>query len=204
MNHPRDPHSIQAPALRNPNQESGAPRLRATPPAMPRRAVEAPNSVRRPPEPAARYAQLEGRRMVVAKEITLSGQISKCDHLIVEGSVENMRYDGQSLEVVEGGVFNGMIEVETAVIAGLFDGTMTVRGQLVIRASGRVTGTIRYGELEVNTGGQLNGELQSITARAERGGYRGGTAVGNSVESILNELQEDSNNVVQRMAAVAE
>jgi cytoskeletal protein CcmA (bactofilin family) len=196
-NDPRDQHP--APALRqSPDQ---APRLRATPPAMPRRVVDMAQGgpMRRPGaiEPAGRMNQQEGRRMVVAKEITLSGQISKCDHLVVEGVVEGMRYDGQSLQVVESGIFNGTIEVENADIAGSYDGTMTVRGHLTVRSTGRVTGTIRYGEIEVVTGGQVNGELQSIVAASARSGYRGGS----SVESILSELEQEGGNVTQHRAA---
>lgn len=197
MNRPFDPRDAhQPPALRQADQGQ---RLRATPPSMPRRVVDAvaPGGVRRPgAEPAPRIAQKEGRRMVVAKDITLSGQISKCDHLVVEGSVEGMRYDGQSLQVIDGGVFNGTIEVDDAEIAGSYEGTMTVRGQLTVRASGRVSGTIRYGEIEINAGGQVNGELESIKATRN--------ARGNNVESILSDLQQDGEAQNPRAAAAGE
>src|ERR1044072_6879924 len=102
MNRPLDPREAHnAPALRDTN-----PRLRVTPPSSPVRRMEPTAPVRRAPEPVSRYSQIEGRRMVVGKEITLSGQISKCDHLVVEGDVEGMRYEGQSLEVIDGGHFN--------------------------------------------------------------------------------------------------
>lgn len=123
----------------------------------------APQQVaRRQPESQRGLATSEGRKMVIAAEITLSGQISKCDYLVVEGGVEGMRYDGRSLEVTESGFFNGSIEVDSADIAGVFEGIMHVRGRLSIQPTGRITGTVRYGELEINAGGQVNGELQSI------------------------------------------
>lgn len=145
----------------------GPPRqMRATPPTPPRRLGELSGPVpamrRAAPEPGPRYGQGDGRRMVVARDITLTGQISKCDYLIVEGIVESMRYDGQTLEVTESGSFNGQIEVETAEIAGIYDGTMIVRGRLIVRPTGRLSGNISYGELEVNAGGQVNGELKMI------------------------------------------
>lgn len=154
-----------SPALRNPD---GSPRgaLRATPPSTVRRVVDMPSapSMRRPPSDGPRFGTSsgEGRRMVVAKDITLAGQISKCDYLVVEGAVEGMRYDGQALEVAEGGAFNGSIEVDSAEIAGNFEGVVVVRGRLTIRPTGRITGTVRYGEIEINAGGQVNGELQSM------------------------------------------
>jgi cytoskeletal protein CcmA (bactofilin family) len=157
-------------ALRNPD---GSPRqaLRATPPAAAvRRVVDMPNtpSMRRPAADGPRFnaGSGEGRRMVVAKDITLAGQISKCDYLVVEGGVEGMRYDGQALEVAEGGSFNGSIEVDSAEIAGSFDGIVVVRGRLTVRPTGRITGTVRYGEIEINAGGQVNGELQGMQPAA--------------------------------------
>mgnify|MGYP003386531651 CR=1 FL=1 len=190
MNRPLDPRSETAvtttnssignsnaasgnasPALRNPD---GSPRnsggLRASPPTSVRRVVDMASTptMRRPVSDAPRFngGSGEGRRMVVAKDITLAGQISKCDFLVVEGTVEGMRYDGQALEVTEGGSFNGSIEVDSAEIAGAFDGIVVVRGRLTIRPTGRITGTIRYGEIEINAGGQVNGELQGMQPAA--------------------------------------
>lgn len=154
------------PALRNGSGEAPRQGLRATPPTSVRRVVDMPSgpSMRRPPADGPRFGTNggEGRRMVVAKDITLAGQISKCDYLVVEGGVEGMRYDGQALEVTEGGSFNGSIEVDTAEIAGNFEGVVVVRGRLTIRPTGRITGTVRYGEIEINAGGQVNGELQGM------------------------------------------
>lgn len=179
MNRPLDPRSEMsssntgapggsgggAPTLRNPDgSPRSTPPLRSSAP-PPRRVVDMPASpaMRRPVDgPRYNNASGEGRRMVVARDITLAGQISKCDFLVVEGSVEGMRYDGQALEVTEGGSFNGSIEVDSAEIAGTFDGVVVVRGRLTIRPTGRITGTVRYGEIEINAGGQVNGELQGM------------------------------------------
>lgn len=183
LNRPTDPRNESTPttgsgsaafsAARSPNPDVRG-QLRATAPTQPRRVVDMPgsapvsNAARRPPVDGPRYGQGEGRRMVVARDITLAGQISKCDTLIVEGAVEGMRYDGQSLEIADGGSFNGSIEVDSAEIAGSFDGVMLVRGRLSVRPTGRITGTVRYGEIEINAGGQINGELQGMQTNAPR------------------------------------
>jgi cytoskeletal protein CcmA (bactofilin family) len=169
MNRPNDPSDLS-------NMQRGTgprPQLRGSaPPAQPRRqgVVDMPN-LRRGPEaaPASRYPT-DGRRLVVGKDITLAGQISKCDYLIVEGMVEGMRYEGQSLEVTDSGSFSGNIEVDNADISGSFEGTMLVKNRLTIRPTGRVQGTIRYSELEVNAGGHIAGEIKVAEAmRAQQG-----------------------------------
>jgi cytoskeletal protein CcmA (bactofilin family) len=158
----------------------GRPQLRVSaPPAQARRSVTDMPSLRRTPE-STRSGSPEGRRLVVAKDITLTGQISKCDFLVVEGAVEGMRYEGQSLEVAEGGSFNGNIEVDNAEISGAFDGSISVRGRLTIRPTGRVAGTIRYGEIEINAGGQVTGEMSVMELSATLAGQAAAAASANA------------------------
>ena len=42
---------------------------------------------------------------------------------------------------------------------------MTARSQLIIHSTGRVSGTIRFGKLVVEEGGQLNGEISVISEK---------------------------------------
>jgi cytoskeletal protein CcmA (bactofilin family) len=46
-------------------------------------------------------------------------------------------------------------------VRGRFEGNLVVRKRLFIRATGRVSGTIRYGQLEIERGGQISGDIQS-------------------------------------------
>ena len=43
----------------------------------------------------------------------------------------------------------------------LLEGNLTVRKRLLIKASGRVSGTIRYGQIEIECGGQISGDVQA-------------------------------------------
>src|SRR6516225_9487949 len=53
-------------------------------------AARTPEAPRRPGEPVGqlRRSDAEVRKLIVGREITLSGEITSCDKLIVEGSVE--------------------------------------------------------------------------------------------------------------------
>ncbi len=100
------------------------------------------------------------RKLIVGKGLSLSGEITACDVLVVEGKVEAKLADGKLLEITESGQFKGNVEIENADIAGRYDGQIVVHGRLTVRGTGRVSGVIKYGELEINAGGQIIGELQ--------------------------------------------
>ena len=79
--------------------------------------------------------------------------------LVVEGSVEAALMDSRALEVASGGYFTGTAVVDSAQIAGHFEGDLTVEGLLTLASTGRIIGTIRFGELEVERGGTMTGTL---------------------------------------------
>lgn len=112
------------------------------------------------PSPIAPPMASEGRKLMVGRDIVLAGEITMCDYLVVEGRVECQLTDCKVIEIRETGFFKGTAEIEDAEIRGTFEGSITVRNRLLIRATGRVTGKIRYGMLEVECGGQVSGDLQ--------------------------------------------
>ena len=63
------------------------------------------------------------------------------------------------MQIAEQGAFKGSAEIDVAEIRGEFNGNLTVRQKLVIHSTGKVTGTIRYGKMEIEEGGQLAGEI---------------------------------------------
>lgn len=174
------PRPAGAPAAGRPQprpQPGGAP----APQAAPRPAPAAPGQRPAPAAPAAAPAnrarpagaaprpmggergnftgQPDNGRLTVGQEIKMSGEIKSCDRLVVEGTVEANLTDSRALEVTETGVFRGTAEIDMAEINGVFEGDLNVEGRLFVRAQGRVSGTVRYGELEIERGGRISGEI---------------------------------------------
>jgi cytoskeletal protein CcmA (bactofilin family) len=144
------------------------------PPAMPPRTPDLvrsadpgrpPDPLRRIGEPVGQYkAEGEMRRLSVGREITLSGEINSCDKLFIEGSVEANLTNCRDVDIAEGGLFKGSASIEEAEVRGRFEGNLVVRKRLLIKASGRVSGTIRYGQIEIECGGQISGDIQAQPA----------------------------------------
>ncbi|MEC9347537.1 MAG: polymer-forming cytoskeletal protein [Pseudomonadota bacterium] len=104
----------------------------------------------------------EPRTLMVGREINLRGEIGHCDRLVVHGRAEVTLTDCGSVEIAETGLLGGTAEVQQADVRGRFEGTLQVRGRLVIRSGGRVSGRISYAEIEIEAGGRLDGEITSI------------------------------------------
>ena len=112
--------------------------------------------------PAARDPS-ERRTLVVGRGISVQGVVQDAERLVVEGTVEATMIHATELSIAPGGVFKGEVEVEDAEIAGTIDGTLTARGSLVVRSTGRVLGTARCRRLQVEDGGQITGRIEMIT-----------------------------------------
>ncbi|HYP69618.1 MAG TPA: polymer-forming cytoskeletal protein [Variovorax sp.] len=113
---------------------------------------------------AANAAKESGAKLTVGPNIKLKGvEITDCDTLVVEGLVE-ATMDSRVMQIAETGAFKGSAGIDIAEIRGIFDGNLTVREKLVIHATGKVSGKIRYGKLVIEEGGQLSGEVSVGTS----------------------------------------
>jgi cytoskeletal protein CcmA (bactofilin family) len=123
----------------------------------------------------------QGRRLVVGQGITMSGEIEACDHLVVEGTVEAALKGASVLEISETGVFYGSVEIDEAVIAGRFEGELSVNGHLSVRSTGSITGTIAYKELAVEAGAMLDGKISPL---------KGGQSTSGPTEAVKGEQKK--------------
>jgi cytoskeletal protein CcmA (bactofilin family) len=103
-----------------------------------------------------------GSKLIVGPNIKLKGvEIDDCDTLVVEGRVEATMVS-RAIQIAETGAFSGKVDVDVAEIRGTFQGEMTARKKLVIHASGRVSGKIRFGKLLVQEGGEITGDVGAL------------------------------------------
>ena len=145
-------------------------------PAPPAAPASLPSSVAPAPRVAAQPASNEplpprveepgGSKLIVGPNIKLKGvEIDDCDTLVVEGRVEATMVS-RAIQIAETGAFSGKVDVDVAEIRGSFQGEMTARKKLVIHASGRVSGKIRYGKMLVQEGGEMSGDVGSLGENA--------------------------------------
>ena len=108
------------------------------------------------------------RVLTVGPDIQMKGEIASCDRVVIEGTVDATMRDVHTVELTETGSLKGTAEVEDAEISGSFEGDLVVHGKLTVHSSGRVRGNITYGEIEIQRGGQISGNVRNA-ADAKQG-----------------------------------
>jgi cytoskeletal protein CcmA (bactofilin family) len=100
------------------------------------------------------------RTLIVGKGMVVAGEIKDCDCLIVEGQVD-AEVLCKELKIAPGGLFTGTARVINAEVIGRFEGTLKVTQRLAVRESGRVSGQVRYQQIEIARGGQISGQIEA-------------------------------------------
>ncbi|MHA1598609.1 MAG: bactofilin family protein [Alphaproteobacteria bacterium] len=107
-------------------------------------------------------ARADSKTLIVGRDIRLAGEITECDRLIVEGHVQVTLSDARLIEVANNGYFKGRADVIDADISGRFDGELTAKNKLTVRSGGRISGTIRYGSIIIEAGGEVSGDMKAL------------------------------------------
>jgi cytoskeletal protein CcmA (bactofilin family) len=116
------------------------------------------------PETTNASENVMGARLIVGPDVKLKGaEILDCDTLVVEGRVE-ATMDSRVIRIADKGAFSGKVSIDVAEIHGTFEGELTARSQLIIHATGKVHGKIRYGKLVIDEGGELCGDINALSA----------------------------------------
>jgi cytoskeletal protein CcmA (bactofilin family) len=106
-----------------------------------------------------RRSRKQAGEIFLGPETMLSGELKSCDTLIVEGTVDSSRIECRKFILGSAGSCKGEVQAESAVISGCFDGRLIVRARLLIKSGGQVRGSVQYGHVEIEPGGELQGDM---------------------------------------------
>jgi cytoskeletal protein CcmA (bactofilin family) len=161
-----EPAAASAPTRSAPTFGSaGSLALRKPAPAKPLagRGPDIPGISQRRADPLQGTAMAQDHKtLLIARDVAISGKVGPCERLLIEGQLEAAVGDCRELDIARNASFKGSIRVEDADIAGLFEGEIVVRRRLRLRASGRLRGRVSYGHIEIEPGGQIDGEVARL------------------------------------------
>jgi cytoskeletal protein CcmA (bactofilin family) len=99
-----------------------------------------------------------GRGAVIEGNVRTSGPVQIDGH--IDGTLE---VDGQ-VSIGPNGVVTGELAADDVVVGGRVEGRLAARTLLHVTDGGRVRGEVRYGALQVDRGGQLDGTTGQAAA----------------------------------------
>jgi|APTNR8051073442_1049403.scaffolds.fasta_scaffold14137_1 cytoskeletal protein CcmA (bactofilin family) len=134
---------------------------------VPRRTAELP--------PARSDAATAAREkcLFVGKDVRLKGEIFDCERVVIEGQADLTLNAPAQLQIGPSGVFRGNADVAEADISGQFAGDLLVRNRLTVRSTGRIEGTLRYGQIVIEADGRITGDVAGLNPEGDRAGTEG-------------------------------
>ena len=96
--------------------------------------------------------------LIIGSSANIKGNVKDENEITIYGSVEG-DIECKKLTVGKSGSAKGKIITENLVIEGNVDGEIKVRNHLTIFTTGRTSGKISYGLINIDDGGKIEGEI---------------------------------------------
>ena len=97
-------------------------------------------------------------KLIIGEGLSVKGQLESCKSLFIKGRLE-ASVKCEVLKVSDNGVLVGNAIASEADVYGLFKGELTVAGRLTVHGNGAILGQVKYGELKVEPGGTVSGDI---------------------------------------------
>lgn len=108
----------------------------------------------------------EPNALYVGQGVTIKGDIAVPGIVVVDGTLEG-NVCARAVWVSPSGVIKGSIAATEAEIHGTISETIEVKQLLTVHPTGRVSGDVHYGELQLEKGGVIAGTLCCVSDQKE-------------------------------------
>ena len=123
----------------------------------------APSTTAAPPVDRRRNNGVQAGLSIVAKDLTIAGDLQAEGVVRIEGRVVGSVHAGDQVLISEGGIVEGDVVAREAVVAGRVHGCINGEERVEVQASAVVHGDITTRRLTVQEGGQVNGCVKMTT-----------------------------------------
>lgn len=104
--------------------------------------------------------------LVVGEGVKLSGSFVVPNSALILGTVEG-DLTAREIQVGATGIVKGTIVADLVDVRGEVHEKITSNKALFIRSTGRMTGEIQYAEIEIEKGGDMQGNLSKVESGAK-------------------------------------
>jgi cytoskeletal protein CcmA (bactofilin family) len=101
------------------------------------------------------------KSIFIGTGVVFKGSISAPNQAIISGTVEG---DLVAKDVLIGatGVVSGTTAADFIDVKGELNQSVESKSVLIVRSTGKVTGDVTYGELEIERGGKIKGSMKQV------------------------------------------
>ena len=97
----------------------------------------------------------------IGEGVSFQGSISAPDEAVIEGQFDGDLTVGNLL-IGQTGRVTGTIKADRVDVKGELNKDISTRQLLIVRSTGKVNGTLEYGEIEIERGGQVRGNMTQV------------------------------------------
>ena len=99
--------------------------------------------------------------LMIGHGVTITGTIKADNEVNIQGTIDG-DIDCNSVAIDKSGNVKGKVKAETMTVEGKVEGEININSILHIKSQGSVSGKIFYGDIQIDEGGKLLGEINYI------------------------------------------
>jgi len=101
------------------------------------------------------------KSIFIGAGVVFKGSIHAPNQAIISGSVEG-ELVAKDVLIGAAGVVTGTTEADVIDVKGELNESVTSKHVLIVRNTGKVTGDVTYGEIEIERGGKIKGGMRQV------------------------------------------
>jgi cytoskeletal protein CcmA (bactofilin family) len=110
-----------------------------------------------------RLEKFKDAETIIGASIKVKGNFQGQGNIVIEGSLEGSLKTNANVFVGEKAKVVANLESKDAIVNGELKGNIKTRGYLALGENAKIFGDIQYGELSIEKGAIINGQLLSIS-----------------------------------------
>ena len=98
--------------------------------------------------------------LMIGQGVTITGTIKAENEVVIQGTIDG-DIDCNHVTISKGGLVKGKIKTENMNVEGKIEGEFDIHSILHIKKEGKVSGKISYGNIQIDEGGKLLGDINT-------------------------------------------
>ena len=110
------------------------------------------------PETEKKKVKDSSSSLMIGEGVTITGTIKADNEVNIQGTIDG-DIDCNSVIINKSGNVKGKVKTETMTVEGKVEGEININSILHIKSQGSVSGKVFYGDIQIDEGGKLLGEI---------------------------------------------